>query len=61
MNNMPDLLPSRTNSHFVELNSHNEDMLLEEIDANENNLNKMLLDEEEPCFERSGDDGDLLI
>lgn len=43
------LRPSRTLSHFVELNSKNEDMLLEEIDDAEKSLSKMLLlDDDEP-------------
>lgn len=41
------LRPSRTLSHFVELNSKNEDMLLEEIADAEKSLSKMLLDDDE--------------
>ena len=41
------LKPARTQSHFVELNSKNEDLLLEEIPSDaEKSLNKMLLDTE---------------
>ena len=35
--------PTRTQSHFVELNSNNEDMLLEEID-DEERMNALLLE-----------------
>lgn len=40
------LNPVRQQSHFVELNSNNEDMLLEDIEDTEKHLNKMLLDDD---------------
>lgn len=48
-------MPIRTQSHFVELNANNEDMLFDEIDDDtEKSLNKMLLDNE-----KDGEDVDL--
>ena len=41
------LNPVRQQSHFVELNSNNEDMLLEDIEDTEKHLNKMLLDDDD--------------
>jgi len=60
------MLPSRTYSHFVELNDSNgcEDMLLEGIigDDDEKRMNEMLLDDvqDEPDLERDETE-DLLI
>ena len=48
-------------SHFVELNSKNEDMLLEEIEGYEKDLTKMLLDDEEINFDRAEDEDENLL
>ncbi len=45
--------PARTQSHFVELNSNNEDMLLEEID-DEERMNALLLEANDRIKEGNG-------
>ena len=53
------LLPQRTQSHFVEMNSKNEDLLLEEITEPDKSIDKMLLDDDDAGG--AHDDDELLI
>ena len=51
------LKPQRTQSHFVEMNSKNEELLLEGIsEENEKSLNKLLLEDDTAKVDKNDDD-----